>query len=425
MVLVNNAAATVRVTLNDLSRLPVERLARLLLEHAAEDPMLLSRLHATIEESLPATPAAAVPRPGLADVVGESPAMRHVAELISRFTRTDEQVLITGESGTGKELAARAIHAGSRRREGPFVVVNCAAIPSNLVASELFGYEKGAFTGANARTKGQIEHADGGTLFLDEIGDMPVDLQGHLLRFLQEGQIVRVGGRETMAVDVRIVAATNVRLREAIAEGRFREDLFYRLNVLTLKLPPLRERVEDIEPLARHFLQTAARDFGRGVTGFEADALAALRRHAWPGNVRELMATVRRAVVIGDGDTVTVRDLMGIEETPRPPALPAAAPPPRAGSPEERAALLAALTRHGENVTLTAQELGVSRVTLYRMLRRHAVSLDRGLKEPPVTRAQNPQPLDQAETPSWADASNQPALPDQPALEVATPGSGE
>ncbi len=219
----------VRVTLNDLSRLPVDRLARLLLERAAEDPMLLSRLHATIEESsTPVAGPAPTPatRPGLAEVVGESAAMRHVTELIKRFTRTDEQVLITGESGTGKELAARAIHASSRRRDGPFVAVNCAAIPSSLVASELFGYEKGAFTGANVRTKGQIEHAHGGTLFLDEIGDMPVDLQGHLLRFLQEGQIVRVGGRESVRVDARIVAATNVRLREAIAEGRFREDLY-------------------------------------------------------------------------------------------------------------------------------------------------------------------------------------------------------
>jgi transcriptional regulator with PAS, ATPase and Fis domain len=385
----------VRVTLNDLSRLPVERLARLLLERAAEDPMLLSRLHATIEEAVPAAPVAASvasPAGPAAAVIGESPRMRHVAELIRRFTRTDEPVLITGESGTGKELAARAIHAGSRRHEAPFVAVNCAAIPSNLVASELFGYEKGAFTGANTRTKGQIEHAHGGTLFLDEIGDMPVDLQGHLLRFLQEGQIVRVGGRETIQVNVRVVAATNVRLREAIAEGRFREDLYYRLNVLTLPLPPLRDRGEDIEPLARHFLQAAARDFGREVMDFDPDALAALRRQAWPGNVRELMSTIRRAVVIGDGSTIKRQDLMGLDESAQPPAaIPAQKAPPRAGSHEEREALLAALERHGENVTLTAQELGVSRVTLYRMLRRHAVSLSRGLNEPPITRGRGPQ----------------------------------
>ena len=393
MVLLDNASPVVRVTLNDLSRLPVERLARLLLERAAEDPMLLTRLHATIEEGTPgvARIAGAAPSLGPAHVVGQSPTMRHAGELIRRFARSDDPVLITGESGTGKELAARAIHEGSRRNQGPFVAVNCAAIPSNLVASELFGYEKGAFTGANVRTKGQIEHANGGTLFLDEIGDMPVDLQGHLLRFLQDGQIVRVGGRETINVNVRIVAATNVRLREAIAEGRFREDLYYRLNVLTLPLPPLRERHEDIEPLARHFLATAARDFGRNVTDFEPAALAALRRHSWPGNVRELMSTVRRAVVIGDGDKVQVEDLIGIEDMPRPaaapPPLPAPKALPRAGSPEERAALLAALERHSENVTLTAQELGVSRVTLYRMLRRHSVMLERGLKEPPIARA--------------------------------------
>src|SRR5215471_2197962 len=232
-----------RVTLSELSRLPVERLAQLLMEWAAGDQRLLTRLYATLEETQPAAESRGE---AVAELIGESPEIRRAAELISRFARTDEPVLITGESGTGKELAARGIHDRSLRRDGPFVAVNCAAFPSNLVASELFGYEKGAFTGAAARTKGQIEHANGGTLFLDEIGDMPVDLQGHLLRFLQEAQIVRVGGRETIRVDVRIVAATNVRLRQAIAEGRFREDLYYRLNILSLVMPPLRERREDI-----------------------------------------------------------------------------------------------------------------------------------------------------------------------------------
>ena len=392
MVPLDDASPVMRVTLKDLSRVPVTHLARLLLERAAEDPMLLSRLHATIEEGTRgvARIAATSRSLGPGHVVGESPVMRHVGELVRRFAHSDDPVLITGESGTGKELAARAIHAGSRRDKGPFVAVNCAAIPYSLVASELFGYEKGAFTGANVRTKGQIEHANGGTLFLDEIGDMPVDLQGHLLRFLQDGQIARVGGRETINVNVRIVAATNVRLREAIAEGRFREDLYYRLNVLTLRLPPPRERHEDIEPLARYFLATAARDFGRNVTDFEQEARAALRRHSWPGNVRELMSTVRRAVVIGDGDKVQVEDLTGIEDAPRPAPVPhpwrVPKAPRRAGSPEERAALLAALGCHDENVTLAAQELGVSRVTLYRMLRRHSVMLERGLKEPPITR---------------------------------------
>lgn len=386
--------SAVRVTFEDLSRLPVERLARLLLDRAAEDPMLLTRLHATIEAGAPQPATTGNPprQDSGVHIVGDSPAMRHVAELIRRFTRTDEPVLITGESGTGKELVARAIHQSSSRSGGPFVAVNCAAIPPTLVASELFGYEKGAFTGAATRTKGQIEHAHGGTLFLDEIGDMPTELQGHLLRFLQEGQIVRVGGRETINVNVRVVSATNVRLREAIAEGRFREDLYYRLNVLMLPLPPLRQRREDVDMLARHFLQGAAQDFSRDVTDFEPEALAALRSASWPGNVRELMSVVRRAVVIGDGDRVTRADLMGLEHdasapprSSRPMARqPVASPMPRPGSEEEREALLDALTRTQENVTLTAQELGVSRVTLYRMLRRHAISLSRGLREAPL-----------------------------------------
>jgi transcriptional regulator with PAS, ATPase and Fis domain len=226
--------------------------------------------------------------------------------------------------------------------------------------------------------------------FLDEIGDMPVDLQGHLLRFLQDGQIVRVGGREAVNVDVRIVAATNVRLRHAIAEGRFREDLYYRLNVLALHLPPLRERSEDIDELARHFLREAGKDFGREVTDFEPAALNALRMHNWPGNVRELMSMVRRAVVIGDGPLVSVADLVGLGETGGAAYIGPAKPLPRPGSHEERTALLDALTLTQENITLTAQELGVSRVTLYRMLRRHSINLSRGLKDPPISARAKP-----------------------------------
>ena len=380
------SSSAVRVTFHELSRLPLEQLARLLLERAAEDPMLLSRLHATIEDHDQASRLhvrqASAERPC---IIGNSPAMRQIADLLTRFVRTDEPVLVTGESGTGKELLARAIHENSPRCEGPFVAVNCAAIPASLVASELFGYEKGAFTGATARTRGQIEHANKGTLFLDEIGDMPIDLQGHLLRFLQEGQIVRVGGRDPINLDVRVVSATNVRLRQAIAEGRFREDLFYRLNVLTLHMPPLRDRPEDIEPLATHFLQAAARDFRRTVTGFDGDALQTLRDYRWPGNVRELMSVVRRAVVIGEGDTIAAADLMGIADSGEP-DHPAARPSkslPRPGSQEERSTLLDALGRTRENITMAARELGVSRVTLYRMLRRHAIQLSRGMNDAP------------------------------------------
>jgi transcriptional regulator with PAS, ATPase and Fis domain len=379
-----------RVSFDDLARVPAQRLARLLLERAAEDPTLLSRLHETVDlrSDVPRSTRQLRGAPLLSQIVVESPAMRRVAALVRRFEQTDEPVLITGESGTGKELLARAIHEGSQRAHGPFVAVNCAAIPSGLVASELFGYEKGAFTGAASRTIGQIEYAKGGTLFLDEIGDMPIDLQGHLLRFLQEGQIRRVGGRETIGLDVRIVSATNVRLDQAIAEGRFRQDLFYRLNVLTLPVPPLRERPEDIAPLAYHFLRAAERDFNRQIEGFSPDALAALRRNRWPGNVRELMSVVRRAVVIGDGKLIDTTALIGLDDRPpgasAPPAPPSAAAKP--GSAEERVMLLAALEQMGENITSTADALRVSRVTLYRMLRRHGIVLKRGLGEAPIAR---------------------------------------
>jgi transcriptional regulator with PAS, ATPase and Fis domain len=320
--------------------------------------------------------------------------MCRVTALLQRFVRNDDPVLITGESGTGKELAARAIHENSARSQRPFVAVNCAAIPPNLVASELFGYEKGAFTGATSRTRGQIEHADGGTLFLDEIGDMPIELQGHLLRFLQEGQIFRVGGRDAITLNVRIVSATNVRLGHAIAQGRFREDLYYRLNVLNVRLPPLRERPADIEPLARHFLQEASRDLKRLVVDLEPAALDRLRRYDWPGNVRELRSVVRRAVVIGETARITVADLAGLEEPTAPMVQLPERSPRRPGSEAERVALLAALNRTQENITLTAQELGVSRVTMYRMLRRHRIDLKRGLQDGPIAqRGQRAEPL--------------------------------
>ena len=367
-----------RVSFDDLARVPPQQLARLLLERAAEDPTLLGRLYETVD------PRQEAPRPQSSAIVGDSAAMRRVATLLRRFEQTDEPVLITGESGTGKELLAQAIHAGSNRSQGPFVAVNCAAIPLGLVASELFGYEKGAFTGATARTIGQIEHANGGTLFLDEIGDMPIELQAHLLRFLQEGQIRRVGGRDTFGLDVRIVSATNVRLSQAIAEGRFREDLFYRLNVLTLPVPPLRDRPEDIAPLAWHFLRAAEHDFNRQVGGFTDDAMSALLHYRWPGNVRELMSVIRRAVVIGDGPLIDRGSLTGLEDGT---AAPIIAVAPKPGSPEERTTLLATLERMGENITSTADALRVSRVTLYRMLRRHGIILKRGLAAPPIARA--------------------------------------
>jgi DNA-binding NtrC family response regulator len=321
-------------------------------------------------------------RPEEQFMVGDSPAMSKIFELIRRFAKTDAAVLITGESGTGKELAACAIHERSSRSSQPFVAVNCAALPATLISSELFGHEKGAFTGAFARKIGQIEAANGGTLFLDEIGDLPLDLQGHLLRFLSEGKIVRLGGGQVISVNVRVLSATNVSLPKAIAEGRFREDLYYRLNVLNMRMPPLRERGADIELLSVFFLRRISAEFGREVSGFHPQALAALRGHPWRGNVREMIAAIRRAVVMGNTSLIMPDDLALEPHLPsdlRPPAD--ARPPlfsrPRPGSSAERQILADALKESDNNITHAARRLGVSRITLYRMLRRHGVTTGR------------------------------------------------
>ncbi len=306
--------------------------------------------------------------------------MARVWNVLQRFAATDAPVLITGESGTGKELSARAIHVASRRRAERFTALNCAALPAELIASELFGYEKGAFTGATARKTGQIEHADGGTLFLDEIGDMPPDLQGHLLRFLQEGTISRLGSRgDAVRVDVRIIAATNVNLAAAMHEGRFREDLFFRLNVLSLHMPPLRERAGDLEPLVRQFIVESAEELGDDACGITAEAMAVLAAHDWPGNVRELKSAVFRAVVMCSGGVIQAADLSLAPSSRRAPAVVAApAAPNRARRASiSREALVAALGGHGQNVTAAAAALGVSRVTFYRLLQKFEVKLDR------------------------------------------------
>jgi DNA-binding NtrC family response regulator len=279
--------------------------------------------------------------------------------------------------------------------------VDCGALTPTLIQSELFGHERGAFTGADRRRVGAFEEANGGTLFLDEVGELPPAVQATLLGALERRRFKRVGGSAEVAIDVRVVSATNRELRADVNSGAFRLDLFYRLAVTVLTLPPLRERPEDIDQLARHFLREAGNDFGREVVDFEPAALDALRAHNWPGNVRELMSMVRRAVVIGDAPVVSVADLVGLGDTGGaggPVYMAPAKPLPRPGSHEERTALLDALSRTQENVTLTAQELGVSRVTLYRMLRRHSINLSRGLKEPPVPSRGKPfdQPLDPA-----------------------------
>ncbi len=237
-------------------------------------------------------------------LIGRSPAMQEIYRALARLTQTDLTVMITGESGTGKELVARVLHDHGRRRQGPFVAINMAAIPRDLIESELFGHEKGAFTGAEKRSQGRFEQAEGGTLFLDEIGDMPLDAQTRLLRVLQQGEYTTVGGRTPIRTNVRIIAATHRDLRHQIAQGLFREDLYYRLNVVPLGLPPLRERTEDIGDLARHFLRLAARE-GLGQRAIEQAAIARLQQHVWPGNVRELENFIRRVAALHAEETIT------------------------------------------------------------------------------------------------------------------------
>jgi two-component system, NtrC family, response regulator HydG len=256
-------------------------------------------------------------------LVGRSEPMRRVLDQVRKVAPTDATVLVLGESGTGKELVARAVHAASGRGEKPFVSVSCAAIPEGLLESELFGHEKGAFTGAVRRKLGRFELAHEGTLFLDEVGEIPPAIQVKLLRVLQERSFERVGGEETVSADVRLVSATNRDLARMVAEGRFREDLYYRLNVVPVRLPPLRERPGDVEELASHFLARVAPRIGRKVTGFAPEALALLRRHAWPGNVRELENVVEQALVFAEGDLVRPEDLPeGLRRAAPSPALP-------------------------------------------------------------------------------------------------------
>jgi len=242
-------------------------------------------------------------------LVGRSPAMQELYRSLARLMATELTVMIMGESGTGKELVARALHDYGKRRKGPFVAVNMAAIPRDLIESELFGHERGSFTGAVNRATGRFEQAEGGTLFLDEIGDMPMEAQTRLLRVLQEGEYSTIGGRTSIKTDVRIVAATHKDLRVAIQQGLFREDLFFRLRVVEIQLPPLRERAGDIPLLAQSFLREFAKENGKPLTDFTADALEALLHFSWPGNVRELRTAIEHAVVLSKGERVTLRDL--------------------------------------------------------------------------------------------------------------------
>lgn len=297
-------------------------------------------------------------------LLGSSIRMQACFEAIRKVATTDAPVLILGESGTGKEMSARAIHRRSARQDSPFVAINCSAIPETLIESELFGHEKGAFTGAHAMRKGRIEHAAGGTLFLDEIGEVPLPIQVKLLRFLQEQCIERVGGRQEISVNARVIAATNADLKKGMAEGTFREDLYYRLAVVQITLPSLRDRDDDVVMLAKSFLQRFATETGKSSLSFSSDAIRAIRTHTWPGNVRELQNRVRRAVIMCDGKRLLPADLeladVAIGE--------ANGSLREARERVEREMVGQALRRSGGNISAAAVELGVSRPTLYELL---------------------------------------------------------
>ena len=323
---------------------------------------------------------------GLENVIGRSAAMSQVFELVKKAARSEANILVLGESGTGKELIARAIHANSPRAAHAFIPVDCAALPENLLESELFGHEKGSFTGAVRSKSGLMELADGGTMFLDEIGELPTGLQSKLLRTLQERQIRRVGGTELVNVDVRVVSATNRDIRDAIVKGSFREELYYRINVIEIRLPPLRERAGDIALLVHAFL----RRYGQGrIQGCSADAMAVLEAYRWPGNVRELQNVIERACALADSDTITRGDLpehvheggiprRGDAGLPRDAGLEATSLPLKEAKEQwmgvlEASYLRRLLERHDGNLSAAAKTAGIDRKTFHRLVTKHGI----------------------------------------------------
>ncbi|MBK8187822.1 MAG: PEP-CTERM-box response regulator transcription factor [Cellvibrio sp.] len=312
----------------------------------------------------------------LEGLITNDPAMLKICRQLEKISPTNVTCTLLGESGTGKEVLARAIHNLSPRKTKRFVAINCAAVPENLIESELFGYEKGAFTGASKTTLGKVETANEGTLFLDEIGDMPLNLQAKLLRFLQQRVIERVGGRQEIAVDVRVICATNKDLESMVKEGTFREDLFYRICEMTINIPPLRNRIGDKVLLARHFKLRFAKEYGQLVTGFTPDAIAAIENHDWPGNIREMENKIKRAVIMADGKNVTREDL-GLAE-----AGDLSLNLRHVRQEAERNALLRALSMTDNNFSAAAKLLGITRPTLYDLLKKFDMPLAGALNDP-------------------------------------------
>jgi two-component system NtrC family response regulator len=335
----------------------------------AEYEMVLRRCTylQTLESENARATAAAEAGVRFEEIIGSTPQMREIFGIVSLVAKTDVTVLLQGESGTGKELVARAVHGQSRRRNAPFVPINCGAIPETLLESELFGHEKGAYTGAHVQRKGKLELADGGTVFLDEIAEMPLPLQVKLLRFLQERKVERLGGRQQIHVDTRVIAASNKDLKADIAAGGLREDLYFRLSVVTITLPPLRERAEDIGMLANAFLRRACQEYRRKLR-FSGDALSALAQYGWPGNIRELENAVQRASIMARGQFIEPTDL-GIPFPGRPERVSLR----EARNRVERQVVVDALTRTRGNISRAATELGVSRPTLHGLLEKHGI----------------------------------------------------
>jgi len=310
------------------------------------------------------------------NMIGGSPAMRRVLEMVAKVAPTDSTVLLLGESGTGKELLADAIHRMSRRRDMPFIAINCAALPEQLLESEMFGHVKGAFTGADSDKRGLFEEADGGTIFLDEVGDMALITQAKLLRVLQNGDIRPVGSTKGMRVNVRVIAATNRDLEKAVIENRFREDLYFRLNVIQVRVPPLRERLEALPNLVRHFVTRFNADYGKNIGGVEEAAQALLRNYPYPGNVRELESVIAHAVIMADGDTIRAQDLpdhvrMGVRPALALPNYVAESIPTL--SEMEAQLIRNALDRLDGNQTEVAKKLGISRSTLWRKMKEYRI----------------------------------------------------
>ncbi|MEO6023244.1 MAG: sigma 54-interacting transcriptional regulator [Burkholderiales bacterium] len=316
---------------------------------------------------------------GRYQMVGKSAPMQALYGKLDRITKVDAPVLIIGESGTGKELVAHAIHANSWRTNGPFIPVNCGGLAENLIHSELFGHEKGSFTGAYQRKIGSIEAAGGGVIFLDEVGDLPLGLQANLLRFLQEKTIVRLGSTERIHIDVRVVAATHVDLQKAVREGQFREDLYYRLNVLHLNLPPLRERPGDVELFTRALFAELAGQKNRVVQGFSQEALRAMNDYEWPGNVRELVNRVQRALIMSENRLVNASDL-GL---PTPDHYNGVTTLSSVRAAIEKNTIQLSLISNANNVSAAARNLGVSRVTLYRLMDKFDINVERKGPIPP------------------------------------------